>query len=62
MRCLFLTNSVTVSGFTLAKGVGNNGGGVFCENNDVLNDCAFISNSTPADYTSGGGGYRGLYQ
>jgi hypothetical protein len=61
MRCLYLTNHVAVSGFTLRNGLGNNGGGVFCENDDVLNDCAFISNSTPADYTSGGGGFRGIY-
>ena len=31
VRCLYLTNHVSVTGFTLQNGLGNNGGGVFCE-------------------------------
>ena len=61
IRCLYLTNHVSVTGFTLQNGLGNNGGGVFCEAyDDILNDCVLASNSCPFDWTSGGGTYRGI--
>ena len=60
VRCLYLTNHVSVTGFTLRNGLAANGGGVFCQGDDVLNDCALIGNSSPYDWTSGGGAYGGI--
>ena len=60
VRCLYLTNHVSVTGFTLRNGLAVNGGGVFCQGDDVLNDCALIGNSSPYDWTSGGGAYGGI--
>jgi len=59
MRCLYLTNHVTVTGFTLQNGLENAGAGVYCEADDVLNDCLMISNSTPVDWSGGGGANGG---
>ncbi|HXI71608.1 MAG TPA: choice-of-anchor Q domain-containing protein [Verrucomicrobiae bacterium] len=60
MRCLYLANHVSVTGFTLRNGVGNTGGGVYCEDNEVLNDCVLTGNSSPFDWSTGGGAYRGV--
>ena len=60
MRCLYLTNHVSVTGFTLQNGIEINGAGVFCQSaDDVLNDCVLTGNSSPADWSSGGGAYNG---
>jgi hypothetical protein len=60
VRCLYLTNHVSVTGFTLQNGIEVNGAGVFCQSaDDVLNDCALTGNSSPADWSSGGGAYGG---
>lgn len=58
VRCLYLTNGVTVTGFTLQNGSANGGAGVYCENNAILNDCLITNNSSP-DSGSGGGGASG---
>jgi hypothetical protein len=60
MRCLYLTNHDSVTGFTLRNGIEVNGAGVFCQgSDDVLNDCVLIGNSSPADWSSGGGASGG---
>ena len=60
VRCLYLTNSVSVTGFTLQNGMEVNGAGVYCENDDVLNDCVITNNSSPADGSGGGGANGGI--
>ncbi len=59
MRCLYLTNHVSVTGFTLQHGLENGGAGVYCEVDDVLNNCLIISNSSPIDWSGGGGANGG---
>ncbi|MFZ0826472.1 MAG: PKD domain-containing protein [Verrucomicrobiia bacterium] len=60
VRCLYLTNHVSVTGFTLRNGVEINGAGVFCQSaDDVLSNCLLTGNSSPADWSSGGGAYGG---
>ena len=59
MRCLYLTNHVSVIGFTLQNGTEVNGGGVYCESaDDVLSYCVLMGNSSVAG-GSGGGAYGG---
>ena len=61
MRCLYLSNSISVTGFTLRNGIEVNGAGVFCESSDeVLNDCVLAGNATVAG-ASGGGAYGGIF-
>ena len=61
-RCLYLTNQVSVTGFTLQNGMEINGAGVYCQSaDDVLNDCVLTNNSSPADWSSGGGAYGGAF-
>jgi PKD repeat protein len=57
-RCLYLSNNITVTGFTLQNGMESTGAGVYCETGDVLNDCVITNNSSPAG-GSGGGGANG---
>jgi hypothetical protein len=68
VRCAYLTNGATLSGFTLTNGeamnyMGNDtadhsGGGVWCEPIGALvTNCLIISNN--AGYGNGGGAYRG---
>ncbi len=59
MRCLYLTNHVSVTGFTLQNGLEINGAGVYCEGDDVLDNCVISGNSSPADWSTGGGAYGG---
>ena len=66
IRCAYLTNGVTLSGFTLANGATRSagstydeqaGGGVWCKSASVaVTNCAITGNSA---YYYGGGAYRG---
>ncbi len=61
MRCLYLTNGDSITGFTLQNGMEINGAGVYCQSaDDVLNDCVLTNNASPADWSSGGGAYAGI--
>ncbi len=60
MRCLYLTNHVSVTGFTLRNGNEVNGAGVYCLADDVLNYCALAGNSAPGGRSYGGGVYGGV--
>ncbi len=62
VRCLYLTNHDSATGFTLRNGTQANGGGVLCESSDdILSDCVLIGNSSPPDFTSGGGANGGVF-
>jgi hypothetical protein len=61
LRCAYLTNGASLSGFTLTNGVAANyggaGGGVYCESTSaVLSNCVLSSNSANGN---GGGAYSG---
>jgi len=57
LRCVWLTNGASLSGFTLMNGsIGTTGGGVFCLSNATVFDC-IISNN--AAISSGGGVFGG---
>ena len=62
VRCAWLTNNATLTGFTLQMGstsIGNPGGGVWCaSSNALVNNCVIISN-TAAELASGC--YQGTY-
>jgi len=56
VRCVYLTNGASLSGFTLTNGRANSGGGLWCEStNAVASNCVVSSNSS-----IGGGTYRGI--
>jgi len=60
IRCAYLTNGASLSGFTLIGGAtrtGGNGGGVFCFSNATVINCV-VSNNTAGN--SGGGAYGGV--
>jgi hypothetical protein len=57
MRCAYLTNGASLSGFTLANGVADGGGGVAGASADaVVSNCLLTANLA----TGGGGGARGV--
>ncbi|MBU1694915.1 MAG: hypothetical protein KJ726_06350 [Verrucomicrobia bacterium] len=64
VRCVYMTNSSMLIGFTLTNGhtrttAGSDcdGGGVWCETNAVVSNCLLIGNTASDD---GGGAYGGL--
>ena len=71
MRCAYVTNGATLSGFTLTNGttasfnnegqaytnVDYRGGGAFCEDSAVLSNCVLTGNSA---FYSGGGSWVGV--
>jgi hypothetical protein len=64
LRCVWLTNGASLSGFTLMNGYaffrglngGSGGGGVYCLSNATVSDCVISNNSAAG---SGGGVYGG---
>jgi hypothetical protein len=61
VRCLYLTNHVSVTGFTLQNGTEASGAGVYCQSSDdVLSCCVLTNNLSPADGSGGGGANGGI--
>lgn len=57
MRCVYLTNSASISGFTLTNGSAGSGGGAWCASlSAIVSNCIVISNSAS---TFGGGVFGG---
>jgi hypothetical protein len=46
VRCVYMTSNSVLSGFTIAYGTAQIGGGVFCQNptNSILSNCVIIAN------------------
>jgi len=69
VRCVYLTNGASLSGFTLTNGgavydalngFNSTGGGVWCSSSDaVVSNCVLVGNEA---YSHGSGGYGGTYQ
>jgi len=67
VRCAWLTNGATLTGFTLTAGAtaltgapNNSGGGVWCAStNSIVANCVIVANTSQAD---GGGAYEGDLQ
>jgi len=64
LRCVYLTNAATLSGFTLTDGVSvwGGGGGVWCAStNEMVSNCVISGNQAWAyiDDTCGGGAHGG---
>jgi hypothetical protein len=57
VRCAYLTNSASLSGFTLTNGAAQVGGGVLCESaSAVVSNCTLTGNSVTGSYSYGGRG------
>jgi hypothetical protein len=60
LRCVYLTNGANLFGFTLAKGVAANGGGVLCQSTSaVLSNCVLTGNIANGSDGFGGGACGG---
>src|SRR5262249_48384818 len=66
VRCVYLTNSTLLSGFTLANGLagygryGYGGGALLCQSvTAVVSNCVLVGNFTSSPYTEGGGANGG---
>ena len=69
VRCVYLTNGASLSGFTLTNGgavyyalngFNSVGAGVWCSSSDaVVSNCVLVGNEA---YSHGSGGYGGTYQ
>jgi hypothetical protein len=57
--CVFLTNGANLIGFTLAHGVAEDGGGVWCQYSAVLSNCVLTGNSATGRDGFGGGALGG---
>src|SRR5262249_50834260 len=59
VRCTYLTNGASLSGFTLTNGFAQDGGGLWSEstNNCVVSNCVVTGNSA---YYFGGGAHGGM--
>jgi hypothetical protein len=60
MRCIYLANGATLTGFTLTDGNAPNGAGVYCAstNGTVISNCVIIANAAS---NQGGGAYQGTF-
>jgi hypothetical protein len=48
VRCVFLMNGATLTGFTLTNGAAGDGGGVYCNSaNTIVSNCVIVGNSAP---------------
>jgi hypothetical protein len=60
MRCIYLVDDATLTGFTLTDGTAQNGGGIYCASTTgtIISNCVIIAN-----YASdqGGGAYQGTF-
>ncbi len=67
VRCVYLADSATLSGFALTNGLGEYGGGVFCESQTAVVSNCVVSGNVASGYDShynivegsGGGAYGG---
>jgi hypothetical protein len=60
LRCVYLCNGASLSGFTLAYGRASSGGGVWCESaTAVVSNCCIAGNSALGYFVAGGGAYSG---
>ena len=62
VRCVYLTNGASLSGFTLTSGLvdrGRHGGGVFCESLTAVVANCVLSGNEALDAGMGGGAYGG---
>jgi T5SS/PEP-CTERM-associated repeat protein len=60
MRCLYITNGVSFSGFTLTNGAADVGAGVWCESpSSVVSNCVMVGNTAETGNGYGGAAYQG---
>lgn len=60
LRCVYLTNTCVLEGFTLRNGLAQDGAGVWCASyDDVVTGCEIVTNTTAG---GGGGAYGGSFQ